>query len=297
MSIGVVGVIGTGAMGLGVVRSLVRHGVPTLTRDVRDEADAGARALGATPMPSSAALAAAVDVTLVLVVDDVQVEDVLFGAQGAATAFRPGSVLVLSSTVDPLYVAALAPRLRRDDVAIVDAPVSGGPSRAADGTMTMMVSGARDALERCAPLFSKLAGRVFVVGDRPGQAATFKIVNNLLAAANLAAGAEALALATCAGIDAKAALEVINASSGASWIVADRMERALEGDHGVRAATRVLAKDVGIAASLSRRLGVHAPCTRTALQVFQEAVRAGFAEADDSSLLELALKRQHPPAG
>lgn len=282
----VVGVIGTGAMGMGVVRSLARHGIATFTRDVRPEADREAAAFGARPCASAAALAREASIAIVLVVDDAQVDDVLFGPQGAAPAFAPGSVVVVSSTLDPSYVAALQPRLDAIGIRLVDAPVSGGPSKASAGTMTMMVAGPPAACERCAPVFARIAGRVFQVGDRPGQASTFKIVNNLLAAVNLAAGAEALALATKAGIDPRAALDVINASSGASWIVAERMERALSGDKTVRAATRILAKDVGIAATLAERVGAHAPFARAARRAFQEAVQAGLGDQDDSAMLQ-----------
>jgi 3-hydroxyisobutyrate dehydrogenase-like beta-hydroxyacid dehydrogenase len=272
-------------MGMGVVRSLLRAGHRPFTRDIRSEAQEGARALGASPCDSAAALAAQVDVAILLVVDDRQVDDVLFGSRGARDALRPGSVVVASSTLDPRYVASLATRLRERGVHLIDAPVSGGPRKAADGTLTIMVAGDADARARCRGIFDVIAGRVFEVGDEPGQAATFKIVNNLLAAVNLAAGAEALALARRAGIDPRSALDVINASSGASWIVADRMARAFAGDDAVHAATKILAKDVGIAAALAQRLSVHAPFAAAARDAFAAAVEAGFGDDDDASML------------
>ncbi|HEX4885633.1 MAG TPA: NAD(P)-dependent oxidoreductase [Casimicrobiaceae bacterium] len=285
MSLPVPGVVGVGAMGMGVVRSLRRHGLPAIARDIRSEAMDEAAALGAATAASSADLARRVDVAILLVVDDRQIDDVLFGADGAAGAFRPGAIVVVSSTVDPRYVAALVPRLAPLGVSVVDAPVSGGPAKAAAGTMTMMVAGDAAARTRCAPLFERIAGPVFVVGERPGDAMTFKIVNNLLAAANLAAGAEALALARRAGIDAAKALEVIDASSGASWIVADRMARELRGDRGVRAATRILAKDVGLAAKLADEVGAHAPFAHLASDAFRRAVDAGYGDEDDAAML------------
>lgn len=287
----VVGVIGTGAMGMGVVRSLARHGVRTFTRDIRPEADREAAALGALPCASAAVLAREASVAIVLVVDDAQIDDVLFGAHGAASAFAPGSVVVVSSTVDPLYIAALESRLAVHRIELVDAPVSGGPAKASAGTMTMMVAGSSSARARCAPVFGRIAGRVFEVGDRPGQAATFKIVNNLLAAVNLAAGAEALVLAKKAGIDPRAALDVINASSGASWIVADRMQRALSGDKSVRAAMKILAKDVGIAETLGARVHADVPFARAAQRAFDDAVSAGLGDEDDAAMLQLFAKR------
>ena len=278
-------------MGMGVVRSLARHGVRTFTRDVRPEADREAAVLGALPCESAAALAREAHVAIMLVVDDSQVDDVLFGMHGAASAFAPGSVVVVSSTLDPLYVADLVPRLAAYGIDLVDAPVSGGPAKASAGTMTMIVAGPSGARARCAPVFSHIAGRVFDVGERPGQAATFKIVNNLLAAVNLAAGAEALVLAKKAGIDPRAALDVINASSGASWIVADRMNRILSGDKDVRAATKILAKDVGIAAALGARVQADVPFANAAQRAFREAVGAGLGDEDDASMLQLFATR------
>jgi 3-hydroxyisobutyrate dehydrogenase-like beta-hydroxyacid dehydrogenase len=292
MSEDAVGVIGTGAMGMGVVRSLRRHGIATFTRDVRDEANAMAASLGAVVCDAAAGVAQRAPIVIVLVVDDRQVDDVLFGERGAASAFEPGGIAVVSSTVDPQYVQALAPRLAMQKVTLVDAPVSGGPAKADAGTMTMMVSGPREARERCAPVFARIAGRTFDVGDVAGEAAAFKIVNNLLAAANLAAGAEALALAARAGLDPSRVLDVISASSGASWIVADRMPRALSGDAGVRAATRVLAKDASIAVALAERLGADATFARAASRAFRDACAAGFAEEDDSAMLRYRLGRR-----
>jgi 3-hydroxyisobutyrate dehydrogenase-like beta-hydroxyacid dehydrogenase len=111
----------------------------------------------------------------------------------------------------------------------------------------------------------------------------------MLAAANPAAGAEALAIAQAAGLDLQRVCDVVNASSGASWIFADRVGRALTGDYVPRAATRLLDKDVGIAAALAERLGVNAPLTRVATSAFAAAMAAGCAEDDDAVLVRLAL--------
>jgi len=282
-----VGVIGVGAMGIGVAASLKRGGFPTHARDIRAEAQREAEAIGATCHTDAAALARACDIAIVLVVDAAQVDQVLFGAAGAAAAFRPGAIVMLSSTVAPDYVATLSARLARCGVALVDAPVSGGPRRAADGTMTMMVAGDAAALARCEPVFAAVAGRVFRVGGTPGDAAKFKIVNNLLAAANLAAGAEALALAVRAGLDPVQVVDVINASSGASWIFTDRMPRALARDFAPRAAAKILAKDVRIAAEFAERLGQDATFAHAAQAAFQRMVDAGDGELDDAAICRL----------
>jgi 3-hydroxyisobutyrate dehydrogenase-like beta-hydroxyacid dehydrogenase len=286
-----VGVIGTGAMGGGVVQSLVRAGIAVVARDIRADAQDFAVQHGAAPAATPADLAHACDTVIVLVVDAAQVETVLFGLDGAVAALARGSIVLVCSTVDPAYPAALAPRLAARGIVLLDAPVSGGPARAAAGTMTMMVSGDAAAIEHVHPLLASITGKLFRLGPRAGDASKFKIVNNLLAAANLAAGAEALALAQAAGLDLKQAFDVINASSGTSWIFADRVARALDGDYAPRAAAKILAKDVGIAVALAHRLGVDAVFARTAQAVFADALAAGYGEDDDAVLVKRALEK------
>jgi len=286
-----VGVIGTGAMGGGVVQSLVRAGVATSARDIRAEAQDAAVRHGAAPCSSPAELARACDAIILLVVDAGQIETVLFGAQGAAAALAPGSIVIASSTVDPAFPAALAPRLAASGIALLDAPVSGGPAKAAAGTMTMMVSGDPAALQRVRPVLDAITGKLFAVGPRAGDASAFKIVNNLLAAANLAAGAEAMVMAARAGLDPRQFFDIVNASSGGSWMFADRMARALDGDFAPRAATKILTKDVGIAAAFALRLGVDAPFARAAHTAFLDALAAGYGDEDDAALVKHAADR------
>ncbi len=285
-----VGVIGTGAMGGGVVRSLVRAGIATVARDIRAEAQSVAVQHGATASATPAELARACDTVILLVVDAAQIESVLFGADGVAAAMAPGGIVLVCSTVDPAYPAALAPRLDAYRIALLDAPVSGGPAKAADGTMTMMVSGDAAALARVGPLLAAIAGKLFVLGPRAGDASTCKIVNNLMAGANLAAAAEAMAIARAAGLDLRQVFDVVNASSGASWIFADRMARVLAGDFGPRAAAKILTKDVGIAVALATRLGIDATAAQTAQAAFADALAAGYGEMDDAALIKRALE-------
>jgi 3-hydroxyisobutyrate dehydrogenase len=286
-----VGIIGTGAMGLGVVQSLVRNGIEVGARDILPRAEAAAVAAGASAFPTPAVLVREYPTVILLVVDAAQIEEVLFGEHGAAPELVPGAIVIVSSTVPPAYVATLASRVAARGARLIDAPVSGGPRRASDGTMTMMVSGDAQAIGACAAVFDAIAGRRFVVGARAGDAATFKVLNNQLAAVNLAAGAEALAIATHAGLDPRLFLEVVGASSGASWIFADRMARALEGDYAPRAATTLLKKDVGIAVDNAAALGCDAPLARAAREAFDAAVAAGYGAEDDASLLKYYASR------
>lgn len=284
-----VGVIGTGAMGLGVVQSLTRARIAVHARDIRAEAQAAAVASGAVGCATPAAVARDCGIVIILVVDAAEVDAVVFGADGALSSLDPGAIVVLSSTVAPSYVAMLSSRVLSAGVRLVDAPVSGGPKRAAAGTMTLIVSGETRAIADCDPVFTAMGARRFVVGELPGMAATYKVLNNQLAAANLAAGAEAMAVAIRAGLDPRRFLDVVNASSGASWIVDDRMQRVLDGDTTPRAATALLNKDVGLAVEVAAAFGCEVPLALAARAAFAAAMAAGYGTEDDASLLRLRL--------
>lgn len=279
-----IGVIGAGAMGMGVVASLLRSGYPVTVCDVAAAARSEAQGRGARIVPSAAAVAATCPLLIVLVVDAAQMDDVLLGAEGAVAGLAAGHVVMACSTIAPDDVARFADRVAATGATLVDAPVSGGPARAHDGSMSMMVAGPAPTLDRCEPVFAAMAGSVFRVGANAGDGARFKVINNMLAAVNLAAAGEAMALAAKAGLDPALVLEVVRASSGASWIGTDRMTRALAGDYAPRAAVRILAKDVGLAVDLATSQDVPAPLARAAHTAFAATVADGLGERDDAAI-------------
>jgi 3-hydroxyisobutyrate dehydrogenase len=178
--------------------------------------------------------------------------------------------------------------------------MSGGPARARLGQMSLMVAAPPVLVARHETLLRHLAAQLFVVGERPGDGARTKLVNNLLAATNLAAAAEALALAQQLGLDAARTLAVIEQSSGQSWIGVDRMARALAGDFAPRAHTTLLAKDSALALAMAARAGVRPALGAQAAAMFQAALAAGFGADDDARLLSLvrqqwAASRPAPP--
>jgi 3-hydroxyisobutyrate dehydrogenase-like beta-hydroxyacid dehydrogenase len=124
------------------------------------------------------------------------------------------------------------------------------------------------------------------MGVKPGDGSRMKVVNNMMAASNIVASCEAMAMAAKLGIDLERAMAVVNASSGGSWMFADRMPRALAGDYAPTAAARVLLKDVGLFVDTARSLGLPAPMAEQAQAVFLDACERGFAEEDDAALLK-----------
>ncbi len=290
-----VAVVGIGNMGLGMALRLRDAGQAVRVHDTNPARQALALAAGAVPADSAAAAAAGCALLIVAVVDAAQTDAVLFGQggqPGAAATLAPGAAVLLCPTIGPQDVARLASRLAAVGLACLDAPMSGGPARARDGSMSLMVAGDTATWQTWQPLLRHLAARLFYISDRPGDGARTKLVNNLLAATNLAAAAEAIALAQRLGLDGAQTLAVIGESSGHSWIGADRMARALAGDFAPRAHTTLLAKDAALALGMAALAGVQPLLGRLASAQFQAALVAGFGAEDDARLLSLLQSQQ-----
>jgi len=281
-----VGIIGIGAMGMGVAKALLRAGFDVRVRDLRAEAEAEAAASGASVCISPAEVARAAGVIITLVVDATQTEDVLFGPQGLHDTLDARHVVLMCSTIAPDDAEAFAARLAPCGAAMLDAPISGGPARAHAATLSMMAAGPADAFERAQGVIDAMTAKLFRLGEQPGDGSRMKIVNNMMAGANLAAACEAMAFAARLGIDMHTAFEVVNASSGSSWIFADRMARVLAADYAPRAALRILTKDVGLFVEAARDLDYDAPLANAALAAFERAIERGLGEEDDAALIK-----------
>ncbi|MFI1727818.1 L-threonate dehydrogenase [Streptomyces acidicola] len=282
-----VGVVGLGAMGLGMARSLRNAGYDVGVHDLRpDVADDFVRA-GGTAFASCGELAAAVDVLVSVVVSAAQVESVLFGADGAADRLRPGAVFVMCSTVDPGWSAACEGRLAEKEVLYLDAPISGGAARAAAGELTMMTSGSAEAYSLADPVLEAMSSTVYRLGDRAGLGSKVKIVNQLLAGVHIAAAAEAMALGIKAGVPAEALYEVITHSAGNSWMFENRMAHVLAGDYTPLSAVDIFVKDLGLVLDSARPERFPLPLAATAHQMFLQASASGLGAEDDSAVIKI----------
>jgi L-threonate 2-dehydrogenase len=289
---GEIGIIGIGAMGWPIAKNLQRLGRAPRVRDIDAQASAAAVTRGLRACASAAELASACDVIVLVVVDAAQIDEVLFGKEGVVQARRPVNdaprqTVVICSTIGAADTERYGRQLAEHHIDLIDAPISGGPLRAGDGSMSMMVAAERGVFERCEPLLREMASSLHFVGERLGDAARTKLVNNLLAGINLIAGAEALALGSRLGLDPRMLFDVINASSGASWVFKDRMGRALEHDFAPRARASILTKDVGLAVQMAKDAGIATPLGMEALAVFRAAVAAGLGELDDAAVIKL----------
>ncbi|PVE06823.1 NAD(P)-dependent oxidoreductase [Limnohabitans sp. Rim28] len=287
-------VVGAGNMGGAMLARLRDLAWTVGVHDTDAQAQAKAVAEGALPFasPLQAVRSLAPDgVMLIAVVDAAQTEAVLWGAGGAGGDLKPGQTVMLCPTLGPKTVQDQAERLAQRGVDCMDAPMSGGPLRARQGSMSLMVACSEPVWQRSQDLLQALSQQVFRVGVRAGDGARTKLVNNLLAAVNLAGAAEALALAERLGLEPAVTLSVIEASSGQSWIGSDRMRRALVGDFEPRAHVSLLAKDTGLAISAADEVAYDPPLGRLARDLFAQAMAQGWDQLDDAALFQLMRQR------
>jgi len=282
-----VGVIGLGAMGMGVARSLLRKGFEVHACDVREAARQSIAGEGAIAHATPAALAARVDALIVLVVNAAQTETVLFGEHGAAAALKPGSTVLASSTVAPEFAEKLNERLSAMQLRHLDAPVSGGAVRAASGEMTIMASGAPETFATVEDVLAAIATKVYRLGDAPGMGSKVKMINQLLAGVHIAAATEAMALGIRAGIDPDALYEVISNSAGASWMFQNRVPHILSGDYTPLSAVNIFVKDLGIVLDSARKFTFPLPLTSAAHQMYLATSAAGLGGEDDSAVIKM----------
>ncbi len=281
-----VGIIGVGNMGGGMARRLLSQGWSVHVCDVDEAVLPPLKALGAVVQSTPASLAAAVDRLIVCVVDAQQMSDVLFGSTGAAQELRLGQAVLLCPTISPEDAETLGRRLTALGSEPIDAPMSGGPVRAEQGTMSLMVACPDSVFDTHQDLLRALANPVFRISERVGDGARTKLVNNLLAGINLAGAAEVLALAQRMGLDLATTLNVMERSSGQSWIASDRMRRAIEGDYAPRAHMTLLQKDTRLAVEAAQRVGVTPALGVKASAIFADASAAGLSKDDDAALFK-----------
>lgn len=277
-------VIGLGSMGSGMALSALRRGHRIVGYDTSPAALERLTAAGGVPAATPAEAAKDAAVVLCVVVNSEQTETVLFGKEGAAPAMAAGSVFVSSATMAPAEARRLATRLAEHQVHYLDAPVSGGAAKAAQGALTIMASGAPQAFEKAKNLLDAVAAKVYRLGDTPGIGAAVKMINQHLAGVHIAAACEAMALASKLDLDLAAVYEVITASAGNSWMFENRMPHVLEGDYTPLSSVEIFVKDLGIVQDIARAERYPAPIAAAALQMYLATSGSGMGRDDDASL-------------
>lgn len=279
-----IGFVGLGAMGLPMARNLVRRGFTVRGFDMRGAAIDALVAGGGVRAGSVAEAARGADLLLLMVVNAAQAEQVLF-ADGALEALAPSAIVVLMATCPPGAVEALAARVLAGGRRFVDAPVSGGAVGAAAATLTIMTAAPQDTFSAAKPVLDALGDKVFHVGERPGQGAVVKAVNQLLCGVHIAVAAEAFSLAAKVGVDLKIILEILGGSAASSWMLKDRGPRMLQASPDVTSAVDIFVKDLGIVLEAGRETKAALPLAAVAHQMFLATSGRGDGAADDSQVI------------
>jgi 3-hydroxyisobutyrate dehydrogenase len=276
-------------MGFAMMARLLAQGWSLAIHDIDPQKLSEAQSLGATPCHSAAEVAAQCEVTFIVVVDAAQVDQVMTGDQGLWQNAQAGDTVFLCPTLGPKDVIQFALQAQARGMTLIDAPMSGGPVRAREGQMSLMLAGDLSVLHAQQALLDAITVHRFLISETPDDAAKTKLANNLLAAINLAGASEVLAMAQSWGLDPQTTLNVMQASSGQSWIGQDRLTRALQNDFEPRAHTSLLTKDTRLALEACEWLQVSTPALGAmAAQQFAQACEQGFTEKDDASLFLFA---------
>lgn len=279
--------IGLGAIGTPMARTAAEAGFPVTAFDLNPSArDAVADV--AAPAASAREAARGAEIVVVMVATPDQLDAVLFGDDGIAEVLTGASTLLIMSTVGPAAIEAAVARLEGITAHVVDAPVSGGAARAAQGDLLIMVGGDEGDVAAVRPLLDALASNAPVVGPRPGDGQRFKIVNQLLCGVHIAAAGEALALADSMGLDIRQVHEVLGTGAAASFMFADRGARMVEGAFDdVRSALTIFVKDMGLVAEAAREVDQQVPLATSAQQLFQRGSELGWDRRDDSVVVQV----------
>ena len=279
-----VGFVGVGTMGTRMAANLAKAGFDLVIRDADPDAQEQFIATHGGEPATSPRSFAATGVVVTMLPDGTDVRDAVLGWEGGiADALPPGAVVLDMSSSDPVGTTALARDLAPLGIRLVDAPVSGGITRAESGTLSLMVGGQdEDAFSRVLPVLKVLGERIFRTGPL-GSGHAMKALNNFLGAAAFTTAAEALAIGHEFGLDPRVMLDVINTSTGRSFNTEVVLkDDVITGRYGTRFALGLMAKDVGIAADLAEAVGVDAPACQLMRRRWAEAAAdLGFA-ADHS---------------
>ena len=281
-----VAVIGLGSMGYGIAQSCIRADMAVYGFDVVPSQAAKLQTEGGLPGELSD-ISEDLDIVVVVVLNAQQTKEVLFGPDGVVPSLKDGAVVIACATVAPDFAKQMAHQCADYGVLYLDAPISGGAAKAADGALTIMASGPASAFRAARPFLDASAETVFELGDHAGPGSAMKAVNQLLAGVHIATMAEALTFGMTQGVDPEQFTEVISKCAGTSWMLENRAPHIVDGDYTPRSQVNIWPKDLGIVLEIAKTAGFSAPITATALQQYMVAVGMGLGGEDDAAIAKV----------
>jgi len=274
-----IGFIGLGLMGQPMSRRLLDAGHPLTVWNRIAEKAKGLLAAGAVWGASPGAVAEASDVLITMVTDSAASEEVICGRGGVLEGGHPDLILIDMSSIAPEMSRSIADRARAMGVPMLDAPVTGAPRVATEGRLGIMVGGPRETFEACRPIFEKLAAKIVYAGAN-GMGTTLKLVNNLILGVAIHASAEALVLATKAGLDPQSVIEITSVGGARTGAMETRGPRMVKRDFTPHFSANNMYKDLSTALKLAEECGVSLPVASAAREILRAAKSQGKGDLD-----------------
>lgn len=280
--------VGLGSMGLGMARSLIRSGHNVFGTDLDPaRVDLLVKAGGHRTKDKRAAKC---DILVSAVLNAAQTRAILFGATGLAEKMPTDSVIVSCATVPPEFALEMEAEAKSAGLYYLDAPISGGAIKAAQGQLSIMASGSDQAFAAAEPALSAMATSVHKLGTQAGAGSAMKSVNQLLAGVHIAAMGEALAFGVSQGLDIGQIIKVISQSAGTSWMFENRAPHVRDNDYAPRSSVNIWPKDLGIVSEIASDSSLPVPMTQTALSLFRAAAKAGMGQEDDAAVFKICAQ-------
>ena len=284
-----IGFIGLGIMGKPMSLNLLKAGYQLVVMDVFEPAVAELVAAGAGAAATPRAVAEQADIIITMLPNSPQVKQVVLGEQGVIEGARPGAVVIDMSSIAPLVSREVAGKLAANGVEMLDAPVSGGQPKAIEGTLSVMVGGSQEVFDRCYPIMKAMAGSVVRTGDI-GAGNITKLANQVIVALNIAAMAEALVLATKAGVEPELVFQAIRGGLAGSTVLEAKAPLVLDRKFNPGFRINLHIKDLANALDTSHELGVPLPLTASVMEMLQALKVDGQGDADHCSLVRFYEK-------
>ena len=281
-----IGYIGLGTMGGAMAENLIKAGYNLTVYNRTVSKAERFLALGAQLAETPAEVARRSEVVFVNVSDTPDVLEVLFGENGAVEGAHPGMILVDHSTIKPSASREIYQRMREIGVDALDAPVSGGDIGAKNGTLTIMVGGDADILEKVRPMLEVVGKKITHVGEA-GAGQVAKAANQIMVAAQMVAEAELMLFAQKSGVDVAKVIEAIKSGAAQCWTLDVKPQRLLAGNRTPGFKSSLQAKDLNIVMETAREYLAIVPGAALHAQLFNAVVAAGGGDLDNSAVIEV----------
>lgn len=283
------GFIGLGLMGKPMAKNLMKGGYGLVVHDVNRMSVKELVAGGAKEAFSPQEVAQAVEVVFTSLPDDQAVEEVILGQDGLGEGMKKGSILVETSTISPLMVKKAAAQLNEKGGEMLDAPLSGGEVGAQQATLSIMVGGKAEALERVLPALQKLGKNITHVGEQ-GAGQIAKAANQIIVGLTVEAVSEALIFAKKAGADPAKVRKAMLGGFAQSRILEEHGQRMLDRNFKPGAKAVILQKDLGIVLSVAKEKGIYLPGTMTVMDLWNAVEAHGLLQEDITAILKVLEK-------